>query len=82
MVQSNGATLAVLADALTDSIVASCYVLDQVESLGSLISWHSVIPSGIVGFGIETWFWENRASIWLIPVWFCGVTIIWVPDLD
>ncbi len=40
-----------------------------------------MIPSGIVGCGIETWFWENKASRWLIPVWFCGVTITWVPDL-
>ncbi len=81
MVKSNGATLAVLDDGLAGGVTAFSCVLEQGGSVGSLMGWHSVIPSGIVGCGIETWFWENRSSRWLIPVWFCGVVIIWVPDL-
>ncbi len=81
MVQNNGSALAVLDDELPGSVAASCCVLERGESVGSLMGWHSVTPSGIVGCGVETWFWETRASRWLIPVWLCRVAIIWVPDL-
>ncbi len=69
------ASLAVLYDGLPGGVAASYCVLERGESVSSLVGWHSVIPSGIVGCGIKTWFWENRASRWLIPCDFVGLPL-------
>mmetsp|Transcript_15648 Transcript_15648/g.34163 ORF Transcript_15648/g.34163 Transcript_15648/m.34163 type:complete len:85 (-) Transcript_15648:841-1095(-) len=62
-------------------MAASCGVLVQGDSMGSLVVRHTAIPSEIVGCGIETWFWENGARIWLTLEWVCGVLTTWNPDL-
>ncbi len=66
-----------LEDGLPGDTAVCCYMLEQEDSVGLLVGWHNIIPSGIVGCGIETCCWENRVTRWLIPVWICGVLMIW-----
>ncbi len=63
MVQSNGAAISELDDGLLGSVAGTCCVLDRGESLGSMMDWHKLIPSGIVGCDVKAWSCENRASI-------------------
>ncbi len=81
IVQIEGSTLAVLEYGLPGGTAVSCCVLEQGDSVSLFVGCHTIIPSGIVGCGIETCCWENRVRIRLIPLWLCGVAIIWDPDL-
>ena len=54
--------LEVLDNGLPGGVEIFCCVLVKGYSVSLLVGWHTIIPSGIAGGGIETFWLENRAK--------------------